>query len=148
MKPLKIMSLWLLQLNASFLGICFYWSTVWATEDETVGWHHRLSGQEFEQALGDSEGQRSLFLENPRRQRSLTSYSPWGRKEGTRLTWLSTQTHTLSKLPRLTCIAFPVSPRNLLYFPQSVASSELTAVLNFCHHWLVMAEHDVNVVVL
>ena len=27
------------------------------TEDEMVGWHHRLSGYEFEQTLGDSEGQ-------------------------------------------------------------------------------------------
>ena len=26
------------------------------TEDEMVGWHHWLSGHEFEQALGDSEG--------------------------------------------------------------------------------------------
>ena len=25
------------------------------TEDETVGWHHRLDGHEFEQALGDSQ---------------------------------------------------------------------------------------------
>ena len=23
------------------------------TEDEMVGWHHRLNGHEFEQALGD-----------------------------------------------------------------------------------------------
>ena len=28
--------------------------------DEMVGWHHRLNGHEFEQALGDSEGQRRL----------------------------------------------------------------------------------------
>ena len=39
------------------------------TEDEMVGWHHRLSGHEFEQALGDSEGQ------------CLTFCSPWHRKE-------------------------------------------------------------------
>ena len=26
------------------------------TEGEMVGWHHRLDGHEFEQALGDSEG--------------------------------------------------------------------------------------------
>ena len=26
-------------------------------EVEMVGWHHRLNGQEFEQALGDGEGQ-------------------------------------------------------------------------------------------
>ena len=25
-----------------------------------VGWHHQLNGQEFEQALGDGEGQGSL----------------------------------------------------------------------------------------
>ena len=30
------------------------------TEGEMVGWHHRLSGHEFEQTLGDSEGHRSL----------------------------------------------------------------------------------------
>ena len=30
------------------------------TEDEMVGWHHRLKGHEFEQTLGDSEGQGSL----------------------------------------------------------------------------------------
>ena len=27
---------------------------------EMVGWHHRLSGHDFEQTQGDSEGQRSL----------------------------------------------------------------------------------------
>ena len=27
------------------------------TEDKMVGWHHRLNGQEFEQAPGDGEGQ-------------------------------------------------------------------------------------------
>ena len=30
------------------------------TEDEMVGWLHQLNGHEFEQTLGDSEGQRSL----------------------------------------------------------------------------------------
>jgi len=30
------------------------------TEDEMVGWHHRLNGHEFEQILGDSEGLGSL----------------------------------------------------------------------------------------
>ena len=40
------------------------------TEDEMVGWHHRLTGHEFKQALGDSEAQGSLV-----------HYSPWGREE-------------------------------------------------------------------
>ena len=30
------------------------------TEDEMAGWHHWLNGHEFEQALGDSEGQGGL----------------------------------------------------------------------------------------
>ena len=35
------------------------------TEDETVGWHHRLNGHEFEQTLGDGEGQGSLVCSSP-----------------------------------------------------------------------------------
>ena len=30
------------------------------TEDEMIGWHHQLNGDEFEQTLGDSEGQGNL----------------------------------------------------------------------------------------
>ena len=36
-----------------------------ATEDEMVGWHHRLIGLEFEQAPGDSEAQGSLVCCRP-----------------------------------------------------------------------------------
>ena len=36
------------------------------TEDEMVGWHHRLDGHEFEQALGDGDGQGSLVCCSPR----------------------------------------------------------------------------------
>ena len=35
-----------------------------------VGWHHQLHGCEFEQTVGDDEGQGSLAC-----------CSPWGRKE-------------------------------------------------------------------
>ena len=42
----------------------------WVAEDEMVGWHHQLNGHEFEQALGDGEGQGSLAY-----------CSPWGCKE-------------------------------------------------------------------
>ena len=40
------------------------------TEDEMVGWHHRLDGRGFEQApgVGDAQG-------------SLASCSPWCHKE-------------------------------------------------------------------
>ena len=40
------------------------------SEDEMVGWHHRLKGHDFEQILEDSEGQGSLAC-----------CSPWGCKE-------------------------------------------------------------------
>ena len=35
------------------------------TEDEMVGWHHRLNGHEFEQSLGDGEGQGNLVFCSP-----------------------------------------------------------------------------------
>ena len=35
------------------------------TEDEMVGWHHRIDGREFEQALG-VDGQGSLACCGPR----------------------------------------------------------------------------------
>ena len=45
------------------------------TEDEMFGWHHRLNGHEFEEGLGDGEGQGSP-----------SCCSPQGRKDRT---WLS-----------------------------------------------------------
>ena len=36
------------------------------TEDELVGWHHRLDRHEFEQALGIGDGQGSLACCRPR----------------------------------------------------------------------------------
>ena len=35
------------------------------TEDEMVGWHHRLHGWESEQTLGDAEGQGGLACCSP-----------------------------------------------------------------------------------
>ena len=40
------------------------------TKDRMVGWHHQLNGLEFEQALGDGEGQGSMVC-----------CSPWGCKK-------------------------------------------------------------------
>ena len=40
------------------------------TEDEMVGWHQQLNGHEFEQTMGDCEGQGSLVC-----------CTPWGHKE-------------------------------------------------------------------
>ena len=40
------------------------------TEDKIVRWHHQINGHEFEQTLGDSEGQGNLAC-----------CSPWGHQE-------------------------------------------------------------------
>ena len=47
------------------------------TEDETVGWYHRLNGYEFEQAPEIRDGQGGLAC-----------CSPWGRKESDVTEWL------------------------------------------------------------
>ena len=49
-----------------------------ATDNEMVGWHHQLNRHEFEQALGDTEGQVSL-----------SCYNPCGHKESDMIEWLN-----------------------------------------------------------
>ena len=51
---------------------------------QEVGWHHRLEGHEFEQALGDDEGQGSLVC-----------CSPWGCKESDMTEWLNNKNSTV-----------------------------------------------------
>ena len=51
------------------------------TEDEMVGWHHRLHGHEFEYTLGVGDGQGGLLC-----------CSTWGHKE-------SYETETLVSVP-------------------------------------------------
>ena len=41
------------------------------TEDETVGWHHQHNGHEFEQTLGDGEGQENLVCCSPQGRKEL-----------------------------------------------------------------------------
>ena len=48
-----------------------------ATEDEIVGWHQGLNRYEFEQALGDSEGQGSQSAVVHGVTKSLTWWSNW-----------------------------------------------------------------------
>ena len=45
------------------------------TEDEMAGWHRRLSGHEFEQALGVSDGQGGLGAAVHRVAKSQTQLS-------------------------------------------------------------------------
>ena len=57
------------------------------TENEMAGWHHRLNGHEFEQTLGDDEGQGSL-----------ASCSPWGHKQSGTTERLSNNNSMLYKI--------------------------------------------------
>ena len=52
------------------------------TEDEIVGWHHRLNGHEFEQTPAGSEGQGSLAC-----------CSQWGCKESDMTELLNNKAH-------------------------------------------------------
>ena len=54
------------------------WEEKGTTEDEMVGWHHQPNGHEFEQDLGDGEGQGRLAWCNP-----------WGHKELNMTEWLN-----------------------------------------------------------
>ena len=65
------------------------WEEKEMTEDEMVGWHHRLNGHEFEWTPGVGDGQEGLAC-----------CGPWGRKESDtteRLNW--TELHKCCLLP-------------------------------------------------
>ena len=76
MLKLKLLILWPPYAKSQFTWKnLWYWEILKAggegmTESEVVGWHHWVSGHEFEQTSGDSEGQGSLAC-----------CSPWGCKE-------------------------------------------------------------------
>ena len=84
----------------------FHWKRPWCwkdwrqkgmTEDEMVGWHHRLDGHEFEQVLGVGDGQGSLVC-----------CSPWGLKIGH--DWVTELNWTFSHLPSATTMSFYCYP--------------------------------------
>lgn len=66
-----------------FLSVTYKKGT---TEDEMVVWHHQLNGHEFEQALGDGEGQGSPAC-----------CSPWGCKESETIEQLDNNNYVLQK---------------------------------------------------
>ena len=74
------------------------------TEDEMVGWHHRLDGREFEQAPRVGDGRRSLAC-----------CSPWGRKEWNtteRLNWTELSVPLTS-----TFLTFPLFLKLMVNYP-------------------------------
>ena len=86
-----------------------------ATEDEILGWHHRLNGYVFEQTLEVSEGQGSLAW-----------CSPWHHKELDRAEWLnnndSGMIHDLTELSKRKAI-----PKWLPQLSSKKASTRLQA---------------------
>ena len=60
------------------------WEEKGMTEDEMVGWHHRIDGHKFEKIPGDGEGQGNL-----------ASCSPWGCKESDVTEWLNNNSLTV-----------------------------------------------------
>ena len=62
------------------------------TEDEMAGWNHQINVHEFEQTLGNGEGQGSLAC-----------YSPWGCKESD-TTEATEHTHVHSKGGKTTSV--------------------------------------------
>ena len=102
------------------------------TEDETVGRHHRLNGHEFEQTLGDNEGQGSLAC-----------CSPWGCKgsDRTELNWTSVKRGSVEKEPLRIRYTKPI--RKIPYFSLSVGIyHSLVEVmefqLNYSKSWKMM----------
>ena len=72
------------------------------TEDEMVGWHHRLDGHGFGWTLGVGDGQGDLAC-----------WGSWGRKESDTTEWLNwTELIKLSvdKVCSLSCIQFCATP--------------------------------------
>jgi len=75
------------------------WEEKGMTENEMVGWHHWHDGHEFEQALGDSDGQGSLL-----------SCNPWGCKELDmieQLNWLTMSPSLVGRFFTMSCLECP-----------------------------------------
>ena len=81
------------------------------TEDEKVGWHHKLNGHGFEQTLADSEEQGSLVCCSPR-----------GRKESDTTERLNSN-RTIK--PRLPSLLFPSSRVSLCSWRSALGAQKL-----------------------
>ena len=69
-----------------------------------IGWHHQLTGHEFEQTPGDSEGQGSLVC-----------HSPWSCKESDRHD-LATEQQRQSEASNCACHEVMGNITNCLFF--------------------------------
>ena len=65
------------------------------TDDKMVGWHHRLDGQEFEQAPGVGDGQGSLTCCSPRGCKELDTTEWLNSTEGYAVQYSSYLSHVV-----------------------------------------------------
>ena len=90
------------------------WEEKGTTEDEMVGWYHRLNGHEFEWTPGVDDGQGGLAC-----------CSPWGHKESDSTEWLN-WTEPLSVLwdqllyPLSMSVTYMCSFKNCTFFSAMV----------------------------
>ena len=72
-----------------------------ATENEMVGWHHRLNGHEFEQAPGVGDGQGGLAYCSPRghKESDMTEWLNWSEPRAKPLCILRCRRTLQSALP-------------------------------------------------
>ena len=75
------------------------------TEDEMVGWHHRLSGHEFEQVPGVGDGQGSLAC-----------CSPWCHKESDMTEQPILSFKQIKKIFKVTSCLIPFLQRSSVWF--------------------------------
>ena len=94
------------------------------TEDEMVGWHHRLNGHEFEQALGNGDGQGGLAC-----------CSPWGHKESDMTEQVNNSTFfsEMSTWPQMRQGEQTVSSRCLIIQTSKGSSGEQIASCCYSH---------------
>ena len=82
------------------------------TEDEMVGWHHCLNGHEFEQAVGDGEGQGSLAC-----------CSSWGHKEQDTTERLNISNNGLNNTDEWICREVRSPTYFIFHSPQNIKMS-------------------------
>ena len=104
------------------------------TQDEMVGWHHRLDGHEFEQAPGVGDGQGGLAC-----------CSPWGRKESDmseQLNWTELKRQkTKGNTWSSRCCPFPSSSPAIL-FSDPYTLAILTCFFQFTPCFLILLVHS------
>ena len=93
------------------------------TEDEMVGWHHRLNGHEFEQIPGDGEGPGSLAW-----------CSPWGCKESDMTEQLSNKNSLSHEFVTYPCVPLKNNINIYLYTNMYI----VLFLKNFIYKWHIL----------